>query len=699
MSPSDLSGLRFSVDTGGTFTDLIVEERRGVRRMFKAPTTPADPVAGVLDAVEMAARGYGVDRRDLLGAGEVLIHGTTHAINAIITGRTAKTAFLTTKGHPDILVLRMGGRIAPFDFTRPFPAPYVPRSLTFEVPGRIRADGSVMTPLDEAAVVDIAGTLKARQVEAVAVCLLWSIVNHDHELRVGALLKAHLPGVPVTLSHQLNPAIHEFKRASSAAVDASLKPLMGAYLGNLASRLKDAGFAGRVLMITSQAGIVDASEAGRQPIMVVNSGPSTAPVAGRHYARTDEGSDTAIIADTGGTTYDVSLVRRGSIPMSRETWIGLPFGGIMIGFPWVDVKSVGAGGGSIAWVDAGGLLRVGPKSAGAVPGPVAYGRGGVHPTVTDASVVLGHLDPDFFLGGTMRLDREAARAAVKRDVADPLGLSTEEAADAVLDVVTANMVRAINEITVEQGIDPRDAVLVGGGGAAGLNSVRIAKSLGCRTLLIPEVGAALSAAGALMSDLRADYRAAFFTNTAKFDIPGINAALSKLARRCREFAQGPGAGAIAVTISFRVEARYATEVWDIDVPLRNGEFRGPADVAAFATDFHAAHRELFMIDDPSCPVEIVGLSAQVACRLMDGQHGTLAAAETVPTAARQRAAWFRGIGFTEVPAWRLESLPPNRPVPGPAIIESKFTTVVVDPGAVARRRTSGSLSIDISGAE
>ncbi|MFB3102145.1 MAG: hydantoinase/oxoprolinase family protein, partial [Alphaproteobacteria bacterium] len=493
--------MRFAVDTGGTFTDLVVEDDDGGLHMFKAATTPDDPIRGVINSLENAAEGLNKDLASLLGEGELFIHGTTHAINAIVTGNTAKTAFLSSEGHRDILVFREGGRMEPFNFTVPFPQPYVPRALTFEVPGRILADGSEMTPFDEAAVLQIIEELKKNEVEAVAVCLLWSIVNSAHEDRVGELLAAHLPGVPYTLSHVLNPSLREYRRASSAAIDASLKPLMSAYMHNLSGRLRDAGFAGRVLIVTSQAGVMDADDIAETPIHLINSGPSMAPVSGRYFARVDEQSDTAVIADTGGTTYDVSLVRRGRIPWTRETWIGEPYRGHMTGFPSVDVKSIGAGGGSIAWVDDGGMLHVGPQSAGAVPGPACYGQGGDKPTVTDAALALGYLDPDFFLGGAMALDTEAARTALESDVAQPMGLSLEDAAAAVISIATENMVQAIMDITVNQGIDPRGAMLIGGGGAAGLNSIAIARRLGCPRVIIPEVGAALSAAGAMMSDL------------------------------------------------------------------------------------------------------------------------------------------------------------------------------------------------------
>lgn len=687
--------MQFAIDTGGTFTDLIVKDAAGACRMFKSSTTSADPISGVLNVLTVAAADYGMSREEFLSQGKLLVHGTTHALNAIVTGRTARTAFITTAGHGDMLVLREGGRSDPFNFDHPYPEPYVPRALTFEVTERILPDGSVLIPLDESEVAGIAAILKQQRVEAVAICLLWSIVNPIHERRIGDLLEKHLPGIPFTLSHELNPIVREFRRASSAAIDASLKPMMGIYMSSLEERLRAAGFPGRVLVITSQGGVIDAEDAATAPIHIVNSGPSMAPMAGRHFADIDEGAATAIVADTGGTTYDVSLVRKGHIPTIRETWIGTPHRGTMIGFPWVDVKSVGAGGGSIAWVDSGGLLHVGPQSAGSVPGPVAYAKGGTEPTVTDASLVLGHLDGDFFLGGAMKLDRKLAEAAIRTRIAGPLGISVEAAADAILAVVTENMVQAIAAITVNQGIDPKDAILIGGGGGAGLNSVRIARRLGCRTLLIPAVGAALSAAGAMMSGLKAHYQAAAFAATDSFDFERVSDVLMGLAGRCHAFAAGPGKGAETVDISFTADARYATQVWEIEVPLRTGRIATPADLSSFVDDFHKTHEELFNFADPSSPIEIVGWRTEVHCRFKDTGGIELAEMEDSGSGCATRRGYFAQKGWCDVPVRRFEALAVDEFIAGPAIVESPFTTVIVDPGVSFARRPSGSLSIDM----
>ncbi len=685
--------MRFAVDTGGTFTDLVVETDDGGLRMYKAPTTPADPVAGVLDTLALAAEDAGLERAAFLARGDMLIHGTTHAINAIVTGNTARTAFLTTEGHPDVLVFREGGRIEPFNFTVPYPAPYVPRSLTYEVPGRVAYDGTALEPLDEARVVEIAERLAAEEVEAVGVCLLWSIVNPAHELRVGELLDRHLPGVPYTLSHALNPSLREYRRASSTCIDASLKPLMGDYLGGLAARLADAGFGGRVLVVTTQGGAMDAADMAKAPIHSINSGPAMAPVAGRACAQADSGMETAIIADTGGTTFDVSLVRDGRIPWTRETWIGQPYRGHMTGFPAVDVRSIGAGGGSIAWVDEGNLLHVGPRSAGAVPGPVCYGAGGTEPTVTDASVVLGWIDPDYFLGGAMTLETRAAAAAIERQVGARLGLDLHEAAAAIMSVATENMVHAIEDITVNQGIDPQEAAIVGGGGAAGLNAVAIARRLGCRQVILPEVAAALSAHGALISDLRAEYSGTLYTSTADFDFNGVNALLAELETACRAFIDGPGKGSLEQVVEFTAEARYPSQIWEIEVPLRSGRIENDQALAGFVEDFHRTHEALFTFADAESAIEVVGWRANVRCRLREGATLKVEGGGG-PESEGGREVYFADTGRIRARVVRFEGMVPGEMVEGPAIIESSFTTVVVDPGAKASRRSSGSLLIE-----
>jgi N-methylhydantoinase A len=681
--------VRVVADTGGTFTDLIVDTGTEYR-LFKSPTTPADPTAGVLSAVALAAADAGMPVADFLSGTELFIHGTTRAINAVLTGTTARTALLTTRGHPDVLLLREGGRVSAFDWSGGYPDGYIPRSLTFEVPERIGSQGEVVVPLDEPATVQIIEELAALDVEAVAVCLLWSIVNPVHERRVGELLEAHLPRIPYTLSSVLNPTMREYRRASCAAIDASLKPLMVDYLGGLDDRLRAAGFAGRLLMVTSNGGLLDAQDMAKAPIHCINSGPALAPIAARAYAALDTKLPHAVVADTGGTSYDVSLVRNGRIPFTRETWLGRPYEGHITGFPAIDVKSIGAGGGSIAWVDPGGLLRVGPMSAGAHPGPVAYGNGGTAPTVTDAAVVLGYIDPRFFLGGSMPLDAAAASRAIESEIAAKLDIDLFEAAAAIMAITTERMVQSIEEITINQGVDPRRAALIGGGGGAGLNAVAIARRLGSPFVLIPETGAALSAAGGLVSDLSAEFASAIMTDTSDFNYTGVNQIIGELTRRCEEFLARVGASSEQSAIEFVLEARYRRQVWQLDLPLRTVPLATPDDVGALADDFHRLHEGIYAVRDDSAAVEIINIRAIARCELTNGSPRNLRGV-AVARASDKRHAYFRGQGLVEAAVVSFDDMKPGVVIDGPAIVESPFTTVVVDPGATAERRASRSL--------
>jgi N-methylhydantoinase A len=681
--------MRCAIDTGGTFTDLALE-RDGEVRIFKASTTPENPIAGILEVLGRGAEELGISRSELLGEIGMLIHGTTRATNAVLTGDTARTALLTTKGHGDVLLLREGGRTRSFDWSQEYPDGYVPRALTFEAHERIDAQGRVLRELDESEAIEQIERMASLGVESVAVCLLWSIVNPVHELRLGELLAEHLPGVPHTLSHALNPTLREYRRASSAAIDASLKPLMTTYLENLESALRAEGFGGELLLISTAGGLMHAREAAAAPITSINSGPAMAPVAGRLYSGAYGGVEDAIVADTGGTSYDVSVVRGGRIPMTRETWLGEPLIGHITGFPAVDVKSIGAGGGSIAWIDDGGLLHVGPQSAGAEPGPAAYGRGGERATITDACLVLGYLDPESFLGGSMRLDPGLAREAIVRDVASPLGLDPDGAAAAIMALATEEMVQAITEITVDAGIDPRGAVLIGGGGAAGLNSGAIMRRLGCKALVIPEAGAALSAIGALMAELSADFAQACFTSSESFDHEGVDAVLEQLRARCVGFATEVGASSYEIELT--AEARLARQVWQIDVPLRVERFGGEhAALAGFVEDFRRLHEEIFAVRDESSAVEIVALRARVrsaaAGRHEAGFVGALGAADG------EREAYFPGRGRVAAAVRSLGSLDAEEQLHGPALVESPLSTVVVEPGTVAERRPGRGLLV------
>jgi N-methylhydantoinase A len=685
--------LRAAVDTGGTFTDLLLDDGEGALRQFKAPTTPEDPLQGVLDVLDVAADALGISRRGLLARLTGFLHGTTRPINAVLTGTTAPTALIVTHGHPDILVLREGGRLDPFDHSRAYPSPYVPRRLTFEVRERVDHAGRVVQELDEDSLEAAVLAVQTSGVLAVAVCLLWSISNPDHERRVGRRLAERLPEVAVTLSHELIPIAREYRRASAAAIDASLKPLMGDYFTRLQATLGDHGFTGRVLVVTSGGGVLDAADVVAAPIHAIGSGPAMAPVAGRLYAREDAQADTAVVADAGGTSYEVSLIRRGEIPWTKETWIGRPFEGHMTGFPSVDVKSIGAGGGSIAQVDEGGMLTVGPASAGADPGPACYGRGGSLATFTDAAVLLGYIDPEYFLGGTIKLDVERARRAVTEQVAEPLGLELADAAAAIITIGTERMVSAIEAITIDQGIQPESAVLIAGGGAAGLNSVAIARRLGIRQVVFPDTGATLNAAGALLSDLLIDRRTAVWASSVDFDYAAVNDALRRVEGPCRDFIESHRRESTGSRLEFFAECRYPNQIWELEVPLASPPVTEAEGVDGLVSAFHEIHHELFAVADVSSPVELTGVRCRAICGLRRTSATRVVRPEGGARSGGKRDLYFAGAGLYTAQVLRAGDLKAGEMITGPGVVESPVTSVILDPWSTATVTATGSLLV------
>ena len=683
---------RIAVDTGGTFTDIVVADASGALSLGKAPSTPERSSGGVIEGLKDAARNMSLDLAELIAGADVLIYGTTWATNAIITGATAKTAILLTAGFPDILVYRQGGKLHPFEMQIDPLKPYVPRSLTVEVPERINAEGGVERALDEAAVCHELQRLKKLGVEAVAVCLLWSIKNRAHEARIGELIEQEMPGISYTLSHQLNPILREYPRASSTAIDASLKPRMQLHLSELQSDLNDIGFAGEFLVSTVSGGVMHVEDVAERPIYMVKSGPAMAPRAGLAYAEAENLGTDVLVVDAGGTTFDVSLVRGGEVKFTRETWIGPLFYGHNLGLSSVDVRSVGAGGGSLAWIDTGGLLRVGPGSAGAVPGPACYGRGGTEPTVTDAAVVLGYIDPDHFLDGRMPLDAEAARQAVGT-IATALGLAIDEAAFSILRIASESMIKAIEEITVNEGVNPRESILVAGGGAAGLNILPIAEALGCRQVLLPKTAGVLSACGAQYSDIVAEFSASQYVRTDHWDGELVSGTLADLERQMDEFAESlRKRGTAEFKKQYFVDARYLNQQWETEIEL-DGTALG--ETAALIDKFHTVHERLYGVMEENGQLECLHWKGRLSARLerpSPQTSGVEAGGEIA--AARVMEAYFGAHGRLETHVYLGAQLAPEAVISGPAIIEEPTTTIVVYPGMTARVSAAGNYILD-----
>jgi N-methylhydantoinase A len=680
---------RISVDTGGTFTDVVVTDSDGQFTVGKALTDRQRAFTSIESAIKVAAEELGITSANLIADSSMFIYGTTRATNAIIERKIARTAFLSTHGFPDILLLKEGGKSEPHNLQVEYPDPYIPRRLTFEIPERINAEGGVETALDEQAVVALLARFPDKNIEAIAVCLLWSIANPAHELRLGELIREVLPNVPFTLSHKLNPILREYRRASSTAIDASLKPMMQAYLTTLESDLREAGYQNDVLVSTSFGGVMHLRDVVERPIFLVKSGPAMAPVAGLAYVQAEDLADDVIICDAGGTTFDVSLVRDGLVEFSRDTWLGAQWVGDNLGMASVAVHSIGAGGGSIAWVDSGDLLRVGPHSAGSDPGPACYGGGGDQPTVTDAAVVLGYIDPAHFLGGRMQLDDNAARTTMA-SLAEKLDESVERAAHAVMAVANENMIQAIKELTINKGIDPSESVLVAGGGAGGLNIVPIAAELGCNTVLVPRTAGALSASGMQFSDIITEAGASCLTHSENFDIDGVNTALAGIDANLDEFAERlRQRGFVDIEKRYFVEARYRFQVWELEIPVAKNQFAGPVDVDALVEEFHRVHERVFAVQDLGQAVECLNWRG----RLIAGVNAPSLEPTHKPTgqtakADRSRQAYFAG-GLLDTAIFVGDQLDVGVVIEGPAIIEEPTSTLVVYPGSVAQVSAGG----------
>jgi N-methylhydantoinase A len=680
---------RISVDTGGTFTDIVVLDDAGKLHIGKSLTTPERIFEGMEGALSIVAGDLGISLGKLLTQAAILIYGTTRATNAVVTKRTARTAFLTTRGFKDTLTFKEGGKHGPHDYSYDYPDPYIPRRLSFEITERVSAEGEVVTPFDEAQARGVIETLKSRRIEAVAVSLLWSIAEPAHELRLGALLDEMMPGVPYTLSHQLVPILREYRRASATAIDASLKPLMQKHLREMASDLRAAGFTGDLLVSTSVGGCQAVEELIARPIHTLKSGPAMAPVAGRAVCAVERLGGNAIVCDTGGTTFDVGLVRDGGLVYTRDAWLGQRWLGDIIGTSTVDVRSIGAGGGSIAWLDAGGLLRVGPQSAGSTPGPACYGRGGDQPTVSDAALFLGYIDPGYFNGGRLTLDAEAA-ARVITQLAGEIGRTPDQTAAAIMTIANELMIKAIGEITVNEGLNPRESVVVAGGGAAGFNIMPIARELGCATVVLPRLASALSACGMQYSAIVFEATRSRFTDSAGFDIAGVNRALEDIEAELAAFRRGlSGAEGAEASVELVVEARYRAQVWELDTRLPMSRVTG-ADVATLAEAFHQAHERVYAVRDEGSPVEFVNWKGRISISLFaPPPPPDVAAIPYTPAPDTRRPCYFIETGRAPTPIFRGAALKPGAQIAGPAIIEEPTTTIVVYPGLSAELSAAG----------
>ncbi|GGF62650.1 methylhydantoinase [Azorhizobium oxalatiphilum] len=673
---SSTAPVRIAVDIGGTFTDIeILDAGTGEIHQMKTPSTPSDPSIGLITGITEAAKKFGFS----LDQVQYLLHGTTIATNAVLERKLPLGAVVTTEGFEDVMQIGRHGRTDVYAITASPPAPLVKRRLCFGVPERIGADGSVKAPLDEAAVTALAAKLKGAGVKSVAVCFLHAYANPAHERRTGEILRNLLPGVAVSLSSDISPELREYERMSTTVLNALLVPVVQTYTDRLAGKLKEEVPSTQVYLVQSNGGVSGLAKAGREPARLLLSGPSGGAAAAKRLAA--ELSEPNLVAvDMGGTSFDVSVVHDGAVSMVNEGEVdGLP-----VRLPMIEMRTIGAGGGSIAWVDDGGRLRIGPHSAGAEPGPACYGRGGQRLTVTDANLLLGRLDGSSFMGGKMGLDRAAAAKAAQ-DVSSKLGLSPEETAAGVIAVTNSSLATATRLSLFEKGMDPEDFALLSFGGAGGVHACEVAEELGMRKVIFPAHASTLSAWGILWSDITHDLSSTqigLFSELA----PSLAQKVDGLATEARRLLAEDGVSNENCVLEWAVDLRYAGQAFDLRVPLEQADFSAKG-VAAATEAFHAIHKQRFSYDEPTVPVEIVSLRLTAIGRLAKptpAPAGTGAASEP-----KTRQVYGRG-GFVETKVWTREAIGAAG-VPGPAVVEETYTATYLPAGWTIRSHASGAL--------
>ncbi len=677
--------MQFSIgiDVGGTFTDIVVAAEDGTTTIAKAVTTPGDQSDGVLDGIRLAADALGLNTAALLGQTRRIVHGTTVATNALLEGRAAKVGMLTTEGHRDIIEMREGLKPDRYNLRMPPPTPLVPRHLRIPVRERMRADGGVETALDPASLAAALERLAAEEVQAVAICFLHSWCSPAHEREAAAAARARLQHAYVTTSAEVLPQIKEFERFSTAVVNAAVGPVIDAYLLRLADKLSEAGFRGDLFVMLSHGGVASVQEAARLAAGTALSGPAGGVAAA--VALDDTGRD-LITFDMGGTSTDIALVRDGQPVLAS----GREVANARIALPGLDIVTLGAGGGSIARLDRSGLLQVGPQSAGADPGPACYGLGGTEPTVTDANLLLGYLDPAGFLGGRRRLDTEAAQKAVSR-LAEALRLDPVETAAGIHRLVNTRMADGARVATVRRGVDPRRFAMLAFGGAAGLHVAAVAAELGITRVVVPLAASVLSAWGMLNTDLRVELMRSLpaAREQAGFDLAGLQAAFAEMEREGRERL---GEFGTEVVLRRSADMRYGEQVFEISVPLDGLDWDNPDLADDIEAAFHARHEALYTYALRDQDVVLVNARASVIGRLPGA--GPPVTTDRPLSAAKATRRVFLG-GWRDVPVFDFGTLGAGQRIAGPAIIELDTTTVLLRTGDAATFDRRGWLDLSV----
>ena len=668
--------LRLGVDVGGTFTDLALFDSDSHKLEFaKTSSTPDNQALGVETGIQKI-----VGQRNIKpNAIGFLAHGTTVATNALLERRGASCALLVTEGFRDVLFIGRQDRPKLYDWFARRPEPLLPRQLCFEVRERVLHTGEICVPLDEEQAIKAINDAKAAKVAAMAVCLLHAYANPKHEHRLLDLIHEHFPEAEVSLSSEILPEFKEYERMSTTVANSFVMPIVRKYLASLEQRVRSHGISASLNIMQSNGGLMTARIASEQSVRTMLSGPAAGALGAVSLAR-QAGFDNAITVDMGGTSFDICLAHQGHIRYTKESEIGL----LPIKVPMIDIHTLGAGGGSIAWIDAGGALRAGPRSAGAVPGPACYGRGGKEPTVTDANLVLGRLNPEYFLGGEIPLDVGAARTAIADRIAAPLGIGTEQAAEGVVQVINATMVRGMRAVSVEKGFDPREFVLVAFGGGGPVHAADLARDFGTPEVLIPLAPGVTSAVGLLVADLRYDFTSTFLGPLTDGDADRLAALYAELEKKALEQMTRDGVPAEQVIIARTAEARYHGQGFELEVLVPGGPLDVPA-IERVREAFHASHTRHYgyaMRDE-----QVVLVNAQVTAVANLPKPGY---PELAPTNAHrpdplkgQRPVHINGQWMTAA-VYDRTLLETGMSIDGPAVVEQIDSTTILLPGDCGR---------------
>ncbi|WP_298560013.1 hydantoinase/oxoprolinase family protein [uncultured Aliiroseovarius sp.] len=679
---------RLGIDAGGTFTDFILADKKGSTQIFKVLSTPTEPTKAIKNGLALITEETGLTAQEIVSNSDLCINGTTVGLNALITHTGAKTGLIATKGHEDSIEIRLGHKEDGYRYDPDYPPAtmLVPRHLRKGVSERVISDGSVKTPINEEDVRAACRYFIAEGVESVAISFVWSVLHPDHENRAAEIVREMMPDVRLTVGNQLYPQVREYTRTSTAIVNAYLAPILQRYVEAIDAYFRELGSQHPVRYFQSNGGLALGKVVSDQSVYAINSGPASAPQAALDVAE-PWGDKNIITCDMGGTSFDITLTKDGQANVNKN----IDFLRYRIGIPMIQVETLGAGGGSIGWIDSMGLMQMGPQSAGSEPGPACYGQGGENPTTTDANLVLGYLNADGLVGGRLPLDVDKARAAIKANLADPLGISIEKAAYGMFTIVNNNMVNAIRRVSVERGYDPRDFVLMGAGGATGAHITALAREMGISKVLISKLASGLCAYGQIISDVKYNYMA-----PAPIRLEGGAAAkklddlFTSLEARGRVDLAGDGFAEDRISIRRSLDMRYVGQVHECTVEIDPFEVT-EATIEDIKAAFHARHKELYTYDEPHNAVEIVNVESTIAGHVDKPERMKIAAGKGAhETLKGTRPMVFNADGIAQdTPVYDGSAMGAGDTLHGPAVIEEVTTTIVVEPGWTVNLHDTG----------